>query len=141
MESTWASRDLPVLDATVRLLTHDTMPEFGDIATETGMTLETVAAALHALDGTFVDLQQGFSLETSYVSSVSADARRVVGQWPTAESLVTQLAEAFTTAADQEPDPEKKGRLRSIASGLGGAGRQIAIDVTARVVEHQIGMG
>jgi hypothetical protein len=32
-------------------------------------------------------------------------------------------------------------RLRSIAGMLGGAGRQIAIDVAARVVEHQIGMG
>jgi hypothetical protein len=47
----------------------------------------------------------------------------------------------LTCFADQESDREKKGRLRSTASGLGGAGRQIAIDVAARVVEPQIGMG
>jgi hypothetical protein len=141
VEDTWTNRDLPVLDAVVRLLRHDSVPEVGDIATETGMTVETVAAALHALDGTFVDLQLGLSLESSYVRSVSADARRAVGQWPTAESLITRLAEGFSTAADREPDPDKKGRLRTVASMLGGASRDIAVEVAAKVVEHQMGMG
>jgi hypothetical protein len=139
VESTWASRDLPVLDATVRLLEPGSMPEVRDIAAETGMTAETVMAALHTLNGTFVDLQVGLSLEGSYVRAVSADARREVGQWPTAESLAAQLIEAFSKAAEREPDPEAKSRLRSIAGWLGGAGSQIAINVLSSVVGHKLG--
>lgn len=142
MEDTWAPRDLPVLDATVRLLDTSFFPRVRDIAAAAGMDIETTARALVALDGTYLDLSTGIGSAASWhVNAVSAEARRAVGQWPTAESLITRLAEAFSAAAEQEPDPEKKSRLRSIAGMLGGAGRQIAVEVAARVVEHQMGMG
>lgn len=142
MEDTWASRDLPVLDATVRLMETNNLPAVRDIAAAAGMDIEATGRALEALEGTYVDLSKSAGGPESWnVRAVSADARRAVGQWPTAESLITRLVEAFSTAADQEPDPEKKSRLRSIAGMLGGTGRQIAIDVAARVVEHTMGMG
>jgi hypothetical protein len=142
VEDTWASRDLPVLDATVRLLETMDFPSARDIAAEAGMDAETTARALEALDGTFLDLSRTLgSPENWHVNTVYAEARRAVGQWPTAESLITQLAGAFSTAAEREPDPEKKSRLRSIAGVLGGAGRDIAVEVAARVVEHQMGVG
>jgi hypothetical protein len=142
VEDTWASRELPVLDATVQLMETNPLPAVRDIAAAAGMDIETTGRALQALDGTYVDLSISMGGPESWnVQAVSADARREVGQWPTAESLITRLAEAFSTAAEQEPDPEKKSRLRSIAGMLGGAGYQIAVDVAARVVEHQMGMG
>jgi hypothetical protein len=142
VEDTWASRDLPVLDATVRLLETNYFPSVRDIAAAAGMDIEATARALEALNGTYVDLSRTLgSPENWHVNTVSADARREVGQWPTAESLIDRLAGAFGTAADQEPDPEKQSRLRSVAGMLGGAGRDIAVEVAARVVEHQIGMG
>jgi hypothetical protein len=143
VEDTWANRDLPVLDATVRLLETSYFLRVSDIAAAAGMDIETTARALEALDGTYVDLSISMGgPESGNVRAVRAEARRAVGQWPTAESLITRLVEAFSAAAEQEPDPEKKSRLRSIAGMLGGAGYQIAVDVAARVVEHQIpGMG
>ncbi len=118
-------------------------PKVSDIAAAAGLDIETTARSLEALDGTYVDLSISMGSPESWrVKAVSADARRAVGQWPTAETLITRLADAFSTAADREPDPGKKSRLRSIAGMLGGAGYQIAVDVAARVVEHQIpGMG
>jgi hypothetical protein len=140
VESTWASRDLPVLDATVRLLETSYFPKVRDIAAAAGMDTETTARALEALDGTYVDLSMSMgSPENWHVNAVSADARREVGQWPTAESLAAQLIEAFSKAADQEPDPEQKSRLRSIAGWLGGAGSQIFINVLSTVVGHKLG--
>ncbi len=142
MEDTWTNRDLPVLDATVRLLDTSFFPRARDIAAAAGMDIETTGRALETLAGTYVDLSLSMGGPESWnVSAVSAEARRAVGQWPTAESLITRLAEAFSAAAEREPDQKKKNRLRSIAGMLGGAGRDIAVEVAAKVVEHQMGMG
>ncbi len=56
------------------------------------------------------------------VTEVTADARRAVGQWPTPENVVASLAAAFSTAAEQEPDHERRGKLRSVASFLADTG-------------------
>lgn len=142
MESTWAPRDLPVLDATVRLMETNPFPSVRDIAAVAGMNIETTGRAIQDLDGTFLELSKSYGGPESWnVSAVTERARREVGQWPTAESLITQLAEAFSTAAEQEPDPDKKSRLHSIASMLGGAGRQIAINVLSSVLGHKLGAG
>jgi hypothetical protein len=103
------------------------------------INIETTGRALEALEGTYVGLSTGMGGPESWnVGAVSAEARRAVGQWPTAESLITRLAEGFATAADREPDPEKKSRLRTVAGTLGGAGRDIAVQVASAVVEHQV---
>jgi hypothetical protein len=134
-----------VLDAVVRLLEDNFVVYVRDIAAETGIDPHDVDRALRALEGEYVGDYEQFATagdpNSWHVGRVTAAARQAVGQWPTAESLVTQLAEAFSTAAERELDPEKKSRLRSIAGMLGGAGRQIAIDVAAKVVEHQMGVG
>jgi hypothetical protein len=55
MEDTWASRDLPVLDAVAgeidQLFRTGTYPEARDIADSTGLEVQDVTAALNALDG------------------------------------------------------------------------------------------
>ena len=76
-----------------------------------------------------------------YVTDVTAAARRVVGQWPTAESLAVRLAAAFSEAADEERDPERKNRLRQIANFLGETGKDIAAEVMAKVILRSTGMG
>ena len=55
MEDTWVSRDLPVLDAVVRLLDAGQFAvTVADIAGETGFDPKTVDRALDALHGTYV---------------------------------------------------------------------------------------
>lgn len=142
MEDTWASRDLPVLDATVRLLEGSPDPEVSDLASETGLAPEVVARALRAMNGAFLDLQMtAGDPESWFVRRVYPSARQVVGQWPTPDSLIARLADGFSAAADHEADPEKKKTLRSFAAMFGGAGRDIAVDVAARIIEHRIGLG
>jgi hypothetical protein len=64
-----------------------------------------------------------------------------VGQWPTPESLIDRLAEAFGAAAELDPDPKRRSRLKEVASVLGGTGRDLAVEVAPRVILRQTGMG
>ena len=147
MEDTWISRDLPVLDAVVRLLDepgHGLL--FGrTVAEHTGLGKGAVESALLALSPDYVRLGRQMSAEGGIdllpLDGVTAEARRAVGQWPTADSLVAQLIDGFNDAADREPDPERKNRLQAIASGLGGSVRDVAVDIVARVIEHKAGLG
>jgi hypothetical protein len=146
MEDTWVSRDLPVLDAVVRLLDDGAYTvAVIDIAGETGLDPNTVDRALDALHGPYVTeykkLMTGGIPDTWYVTEVTAEARRVVGQWPTAESLAARLAEAFSQAADEEKDPERKSRLRQLAGFLGETGKDLAAEIIAKVIMRQTGMG
>lgn len=51
------------------------------------------------------------------------------------------MAEAFSEAAEKEKDPERKSRLRQLASFLGGTGKDLAAEVMAKVIMHQTDMG
>ncbi len=143
MKDTWASRDLPVLEAAVSLVDEIMdLPEGSDIAERCGLSVQEVAASLRALDGEYVDLQTTMGDPSSwFVRGVTAAARRAVGQWPTPERLVDRLAAAFAAAADAEPDAEKKGRLRQVAGFLGTTGRDLATNIVASVIAKSTGIG
>lgn len=145
MDSTWETRDLPVLNAVVRLLdSGEYVAYVRDIAAETGLEPETVVRALDALEGPyvrdFIKLATGGDPNPWRVEKVTPDARRVVGQWPTAESLVARMAAAFNEAAADETDSERKTRLRQVAAFLAGTGQEVATDVLAKVILHPFGM-
>jgi hypothetical protein len=147
MESTWASRELPVLNAVVTLLDRPDafMVRVIDIAEHTGLKPTTVAKALDALEGPYVgEFTKGLTggvPDTWYVAQVTASARQAVGQWPTAENVLAQLVDGLNDAAERERDPERKNRLRAIAGGLGGSVRDVAVDIVARIIEHRTGLG
>ena len=54
----------------------------------------------------------------SLCSDLDVTPRQAVGQWTTPENVVARPAEAFSAAAEQEPDPERRGKLRAVASAL-----------------------
>jgi len=62
-----------------------------------------------------------------HVIQVRGRARRELGTWPSADALLEQLVAALTAAADAEPEPERKGRLKAAAELLGGMARDIAV--------------
>ena len=101
--------------------------------------LELGLAALADADPPYIELQLagGWSEERAgggYVDAVTERTRRELGAWPTADSLVDQLAEALNRAADDEPETERKGRLRQAADVVGGMAREVAVAViSARI--------
>jgi hypothetical protein len=146
MDDTWLSRDLPVLDAVVGLLEEGYFAvTVAEVAGRTGFDTKTVDRALNALEGQYIveyrKMMTGGIPDSWYVTEVTADARRAVGQWPTAERLAERLAVAFSEAADAEQDPERKSRLRQVASFLGETGKDLAAEIMAKVILRQTGMG
>jgi hypothetical protein len=141
VEDTWWSRDLPVLDAAVHLLQQHDFVYVEDLARETGFEVKQIARALRDMQGVFVDLTMSMGdVERWCITEVTPEARRAVGQWPTPENVVARLAEAFSAAAEHEPDPERRSKLRGIGSFLADAGKDFAAEVVAKVIAHQTGM-
>jgi hypothetical protein len=62
-----------------------------------------------------------------FVEAVTERARRELGSWPSPDTLVDQLAEALRRAADDETEPERKGRLRQAADVVAGMARDVAV--------------
>jgi hypothetical protein len=137
VHDTWAARDLPVLDATIRLLEASYMVTVTDIAAATGLADSDVARALEALDPVYVDFRKtttGGDPTFWYVLKVTPAARQAVGQWPTAEALVSSLTAELTAAAQREQDAERKGLLTYAARLIGDTLREVAVQAAAAVL-------
>jgi hypothetical protein len=131
-----------VLDATVALLENSPLVHVADIAGRAGFTTAETGRALQAMEGVYVDLAMSMGGPESWsVQGVTSAARQAVGQWPSAESLITRLVEGLNAAAEHEADPERKSRLRQAASLLGGTVRDIATDIAAQVIGRSLGLG
>jgi hypothetical protein len=145
MDSTWEQRDLPVLEAIVRYFDENPMepgPTVGDIAQRTGRDPQEIFRAVKSLDETYLELRvymAGGRVTPHRVLRVTDQARRAVGQWPSGDVWVDRLAAALREAAEQEPDPEKKTRLRAMAEGLGGFARDVAVGVLSGGITQSMG--
>ncbi len=142
MRDTWAARDLPVLDATVALLEDSYMVTVADLAALTGLDEPAVARALEALDPDYVDFRKtttGGDPKFWYVLKVTPEARRVVGQWPTAETLVDHLVAEISAQARDEEDGERQGLLVYAARLIGDTLREPVVKAAAKVLRPALG--
>ena len=142
VHDTWAARDLPVLDATIDLLEQSFMVTVTDIAARTKLTPSVVAAALEALDPVYVDFRKtttGGDPRYWYVFKVTPEARRAVGQWPTAESLASRLAEELAAGARDELDAQRQGLLAYAARLVGETLRDATVRAAGRVLAPAFG--
>jgi hypothetical protein len=127
---------MPVLSALVELLERSYMVTVSDIADRTGLGLAEVARSLDAMDPTYVDFRKtetGGDPTFWYVLKVTPEARQAVGQWPTAEGLIDQLAKGFRDAAENEDDPERHYQLRQAAGLLESDIRDVALQIAAAI--------
>ena len=142
VHDTWAGRDLPVLDATVALLEQSFMVTVTDIAARTGLDVPVVATALEALDPVYVDFRKtttGGDPRFWYVFKVTPEARRAVGQWPTAEALTSRLAEELAAQASDEPDAERQALLAYAARLIGETLRDATVRAAGQVLAPAFG--
>jgi hypothetical protein len=64
----------------------------------------------------FPNYWHALDVGVSRVERPTGEARRRLGMWPAPESLADRLMQATAIAADQEPDEEKRGKLKTAAS-------------------------
>lgn len=140
---TWEERDLPVLRAAVEYCEEkDGYAEVHHLRSRLDMSERDIRKALNALIAEtpklFQNYMYGVGSGVIRVERPTGEARRRVGLWPTPESLADRLVQAMAAAADQEPDEEKRGKLKAAASWLGSAGRDLAVDVAAAALNRGI---
>lgn len=144
MESTWETRELPVLEAVVRYFEEhrlDTIPQAFDLAPMAGLDPEEVGYALLSLQDEYLRIEMtGGGLKNTMVREVYPSARRAVGQWPTPESLAERILAQLEQAAEDEPDEEKRSRLKDASRTLRSAGRDLLINVIATVLTKGTGI-
>jgi len=145
MDSTWASRDLPVLASIVQWRDDNPLdigPSLGDVAEITGLDVMDVLRAVEALVGPYIGIERmmsGGDPSPWFVTGVRPGARQAVGQWPSGESLVEQLVAGLRAAEQSETDPVDRGRLRAALDALTGIARDVVVQVATTVVSGSIG--
>jgi hypothetical protein len=132
---TWTNRDLPVLRAIVDLWEEQDEDEGGiepwEIARRTGLDKETVRKALRTLNlqPYFEDAQVVGSGDIWMVGAPTADALRIVGQWPSPEVLLNRLIAELQQAAERDDLPEEeRSKLKRTAIFLRTSAWQIALN-------------
>ncbi len=140
-EDTWFSRDLPVLDVTVRLMDERLAPiDPALVAETTGLPLRDVARALVAMEGSYVVVKWGNAQAgMGRVQAVTAAARQTVGQWPSAENMASRILETLDARIEEAPTEAERSRWVKIRDAVGGAGRDLLVDVMGSVITRQIG--
>lgn len=131
VQSTWLNRDLPVLEATISILTEHQHPHFVDVKTiaeRAKMDAHDVFDALRDMNGVYV------TLNSQLVMGVTPAARIAVGQWPSAEILSDRLLASFQAAEQAEADPVRKSKLRAISDGLTQMGQQVVVAVVSAAI-------
>jgi hypothetical protein len=136
MESTWEPRDLPVLDAVVRYFEErdpldPRIPNVRTFAEITGLDVGQVHRAVRELEPTYLSIDdwQMDDLGALEIMGVTDEGRRAVGQWPSPELWADRIIQELQEAAEREPDPTMKSRLRATAEGLAGFGRDVLVGV------------
>jgi hypothetical protein len=143
VKDTWFARELPILEAVVQL-DEDTGGRpirLDAIADAADRPFDEALTSIRRLN-TAGYIEVGWTLGNggrgSHVDRISAEALRAVGAWPNPENLAIQLLAEMEKAAEAEPDPDKRGRLRAAATVLGetlrGSGEAILASVIAKAL-------
>jgi len=137
LPDTWYSRDLPVLEACVRLV--DENPGVGgrlhEIAAATGLDDQTVYVATSALDDAgYIQRQMVSPARAGRVVAGSGAARAAVGQWPTPESAADRLVAALEAQIAATTELEERGRLERLLAGVAGVGRDVLVAVLSKAL-------
>ncbi|GAA4568684.1 hypothetical protein [Planotetraspora kaengkrachanensis] len=145
---TWEARDLPVLRAIVEMTDEGAWHiEADDVTKRIGLGAFEVERAFNALAAEhppFFEFEDITAFDSDgreiVVYNPTGHARRTVGSWPTPELLANRIVSGLNAAAEVEEDYDKRSKLKKTAGWLGGAGRDILVDITTAVITKQTGI-
>jgi hypothetical protein len=145
MSSTWETRDLPVLKAIVAIEEESGRFAMVDaIAERTGLDDEQVQRAVGALSreepSLFEVIDASSMGGTHYAGAgdITGHARRVVGAWPTPESLADRLIAALEDTAANGEDEEHRSWAKRALEGGKGVGKGVLTSVLVKVLTEGI---
>src|SRR3954468_9899010 len=126
LDDVWFTRDLPVLRAIARLVDgpeHGGAPYLGQVVPASGLPKPEVVAAARALVAAgYVEALTNYAGDIVRFTGISAEARRLVGLWPTPQGEWERLLEQLAARAANSPtDVERRrwGAMADAARALG----------------------
>jgi hypothetical protein len=72
-------------------------------------------------------------------TTVTADARRLAGLWPTPDTAADRIVIALELLVANAKTDEDRSRARKALEALGGAGRDPSVAVAAAAITGQVG--
>lgn len=141
MDNLWAT-DGPILAEIVRQLEVDgkTRADLDQVFGKAGVEREPGLRSIARLDG--AGMIRAKSTMGGYwtVLGVTERGLRESHAWPDhAEQLAAQLIAGLAEAAENEPEPEKRSKLRKAASGMAEVGQKTLTDVIASYLAKMSG--
>src|SRR4051794_10250695 len=115
LDDKWHSRDFPTLRAVAKIADEKLIgAQVCEVAESTGLTTAETVLAFRALtDAGFFEVEWAFGGGgSSRATHVSAQARQLVGLWPSPETGADRLLAALEAAEGASSDPEQQSRLR-----------------------------
>lgn len=141
-EDTWFARDLPVLDAAVRLFDAQPFahPSAEELVGKTSLELAQVLTALRALEqaGLVVVTFAMGGGRSSHIDQISGAARQLVGAWPSPESIAERLVAELEHRAETAASEAERGKWRRLLDSVLGVGRDVVVEVAAAAITRQV---
>ncbi len=140
---TWATRELPILEAINDLTTSDRGPRWEVVVEATGLPAEGVQLGLRRLfengwiDGIDVTTNDGGGFELLNIRLLELGLR-AVGVWPS--DPYEELERALRDQIDHERDPERRGRLERLLGAAREVGQSVLTSVLTDVVKSSTGL-
>lgn len=130
MQSTWLTREVPLLEAIGEAESEDVLTSSEWLAGRTGLTLRETNIALKALLTAippYIEaIDSGSAAGPDYLDVELAErGRRVVGAWPPADGGVEALLALITERLDETTDEEEKSKLAKLRDGVQSVGKDV----------------
>jgi DNA-binding MarR family transcriptional regulator len=126
LADTWFTRDLPVLRAIARLIDappHGSAPYLGAVVPASGLPKPDVVGAANALaTAGYVEVLTNHAGEIVRFVSISGEARRLTGLWPTPQTEWERLLEQLEARATGAMSELERGRWRALADAATAVG-------------------
>lgn len=132
MPDMWTERDLPVLKTIIQLIDEDPGQPIPRqrIEQAAGMDEDTVRRAVFSLmDEPYLETIGSAEDGHEYIYRVLGSGKRAAEFWPTPESMTDTLRDALLRAAEAEPDPGKRSKLKALGGFLAEGGRDLVVEV------------
>ncbi len=135
----WFSRDLPVLMATVALYDRASFGfiTFQQVSERTGLSNDVLSRSLRGLRAAgYLEtrLTGGSDPGQHLVTTISASARVVAGQWPSESTIVERLLGALEEESRSAPTEEQRAKLRRLREAMIETGTQLVARIIGEVV-------
>jgi hypothetical protein len=72
------------------------------------------------------------------IRSVTPAARHATGQWPSPESITDRFLQTLDERIEASPDGTERSRWVKMRDAVGGAGRDLFVDVVGTVISKQV---